>query len=81
MLVPASYEPTVLEYLDKFVVEPINYLLILSMLEEVHIGYWALALETCSNQLCAITKFVFWKLEVTFSGSRAIAERCRCGSE
>ena len=39
-----KYESTVSEYLDKFVVEPINYLLIFSMFEELHIGYWALAL-------------------------------------
>jgi hypothetical protein len=40
-----TYEFTGVEYQDKFVVEPINYLLIFSMFEEIHIGYWALALE------------------------------------
>jgi hypothetical protein len=66
-----------LEYLDKFVVEPIDDILIFSMFKEVHIEQLALMLETFKNHLCVITKYVFWMLEVTFSDSRAIAERCR----
>ena len=70
-----------LEYLDKFVVEPIDDILIFSMSKEVHIEQLALMLETFKNHLCVITKYVFWMLEVTFSGSCAFAERCRRGSE
>ena len=29
-------------------------------------------LETFENHLCVVTKYVFWILEVTFSGSRAL---------
>jgi hypothetical protein len=70
-----------LEYLDKFVIEPINDILISSMSKEVHIEQVALMLETFENHLCVIMKYVFWMLEVTFSGSCAFAERCRRGSE
>ena len=48
-----------LEYLDKFVVEPINDILISSMSKEVHIEQLALMLKTFKNQLCVITKYVF----------------------
>jgi hypothetical protein len=67
--------------LDKIVVEPIEDILILPLSKEVHIEHLALMLETFKNYLCVITKYVFWMLEVTFSGSRAFAERCRRGSE
>jgi hypothetical protein len=70
-----------MEYLDKFVVEPIDDILIFSMSKEVHIEQLALMLETFKNHLCLITKYVFWTLEVTFSDSRAFAARCRRGSE
>lgn len=70
-----------LEYLDKFVIEPLNDILISSMFKEVHIEQLALILESFENHPCVITKYVFWMLEVTFSGSRAFAERCRRGSE
>ena len=70
-----------LEYLDKFVVEPIDDILIFSMSKEVHIEELALMLETFKNHLCVIMKYVFWMLEVTFPSSRAIAERCRRESE
>ena len=75
-----NYESTVLEYLDKYVVEPINYILIFSMFEEIYVGYWVLALEIVGTNLC-LHKVCVPKLEVTFPGSRAIAERCRRGSE
>jgi hypothetical protein len=70
-----------LEYLDKFVIEPIDDIPIFSKFKEVHIEQLALILETFENHLCVIMKYVFWMLEVTFSGSRALAERCRRGSE
>jgi hypothetical protein len=67
--------------LDKIVVEPIEDILILPLSKEVHIEHLALMLETFKNYLCVITKYVFWMLEVTFSGSRAFVERCRRVSE
>jgi hypothetical protein len=70
-----------LEYLDKFVIEPIDDILISSMFKEIHIEQLALILETFENHLCVITKYLFWMLEVTFSGSRALVERCRRGFE
>jgi hypothetical protein len=70
-----------LEYLDKFVVEPIDDILTFSMSKEVHIEQLALMLETFKNHLCVNTKYVFWMLEVTFSGSRAFDESCCRGSE
>ena len=70
-----------LEYLDKFVIEPIDDILISSMLKEIHIGQVALMLESFENNLCVIMKYVFWMLVVTFSGSHAFAERCLRGSE
>ena len=76
-----KYESTILEYLDKLVVEPINYLLIFSMLEEIYIGNWALALEKLLELTLCLHKVCVLELEVTFPGSRAIAERCRRGSE
>ena len=51
---------------DKFVVEPLDDILIFSMPKEIHIGRLALVLETFENHLCAIAKRVFWMLEVTF---------------
>ena len=54
---------------DKFVVEPLDDILIFPIYEEVHIGRLALLLETFENHLCAIAKHVFWMLEVTSSGS------------
>ena len=62
---------------DKFVVEPLDDILIFPIYEEVHIGRLALVLETFENHLCVIAKQVFWMLEVTLSGSRAFVERCR----
>ena len=70
MPILVKYESTVLEYLDKFVVEPINYILSPPCLIEN-----LLELTLCRH------KARFWKLEVTFPGSRAIAERCRRESE
>jgi hypothetical protein len=35
--------------------------------EDIHIGYLALMLETFENHLCVIMKYEFWMLEVTFS--------------
>ena len=70
-----------LEYLDKFVIEPIDDILISSMFKEIHIEQLALMLETSKNHLCVIMKYVFWMLEVTFSDSRVFAERCHRGSE
>ena len=69
------------EYPDKFVVEPIDDILIFSMAKVIHIEQLALILETFENHLCVIMKYVFWMLEVSFSGSCAYAERCRRGSE
>jgi hypothetical protein len=45
-----------LEYLDKFVVEPIDDILIFSMPKEVHIEQLAVMLETFKNYLCITTK-------------------------
>ena len=70
-----------LEYLDKFFIEPIDDILISSKFKQIHNGQVALMLESFENNLCVIMKYVFWMLEVTFSGSRAFAERCRRGSE
>jgi hypothetical protein len=66
-LVPAIYESIFLEHLNKLVVEPIDDILIFSMFEDIHIGHLASMLETCENHLCVITKYEFWRLEVTFS--------------
>jgi hypothetical protein len=66
-LVPATYESIFLEHLNKFVVEPIDDILIFSIFEDIHIGHLALMLGTCENHLWVITKYVFWMLEVTFS--------------
>ena len=65
--------------LDKFVVEPINDILIFSMLDKIHIEQLALMLEIFEIHLRVISKYVFWMLEVTFSDSRANGERCRRG--
>jgi hypothetical protein len=70
-----------LECSDNFVIEPIDDILISSMLKEIHIEQLALILGTFENHLFVIMKYVFWMLEVTFSGSRALVERCRRGFE
>ena len=70
-----------MEYLDNCVVEPIDDILIFSMLEGVHIEQLALVLETFVNYLCVIVKYLFRMLEVTFSGSCTFAERCCRESE
>jgi hypothetical protein len=61
-----------LEYLDKIVIEPIDDILIFSMFEEFMLKHLALMLETSENQLCVTMKHVFWLLEESFSGSRAL---------
>ena len=71
------FDSILLEYLNKLVVEPIDNILIASASEEDHYEPLEIILETFENHLCVITKFVFWMLEVTSSGSRAFAERCR----
>jgi hypothetical protein len=77
-LVPTTYEFILLEHINKFVVEPIDNILTFSMFEDIHIGHWALLLETYKNHLCAITKYMFWMLQVTsLFVSCAIVERCR----
>jgi hypothetical protein len=38
-LVPATYESIFLEHLNKLVVEPIDDILIFSIVEEIHIGH------------------------------------------
>ena len=70
-----------MECLDKFVVEPIDDILIFSMLDLIHMEHLALMFETFENLLRVISKYVFWMLEVTFFGSRATIERCRRGFE
>ena len=80
-LVHATYESKFLEYLDKFVVEPIDDIPISSMFVEIRIEHWTLVLDTFGNYLCVITRYVFWMLEVTLSGSCAYVERCRSESE
>ena len=70
-----------LEYFDKFVIEPVDDILISSIFKEIHSEQLALILETFENHLCVIMKYVFWMSEVTFSGSRAFAERWHHGSE
>ena len=64
-----KYESTVLEYLDKFVVEPIHYILFPPCL----IG------KLVRTNLVSSQGNVL-ELEVTFPGSRAIAEKCHRGS-
>ena len=76
-LVHVLFDSILLEYLNKLLVEPIDIILIASMSEEDHYEPLAIMLETFENHLCALTKNVFWMLEVTSSGSRAFAERCR----
>jgi hypothetical protein len=68
-----------LEYLDKLVVEPIDDILIFSMSGKIHIEHLAVMLETFENQLRVIAEHVFWLLEESFSGSRALVERCYRG--
>ena len=75
--VDTTYESIFLEYSDKFVIDPINDILIFSMLEKISIEPLALMLENFENHLRVISKYVFWMLEVTFSDSRSIDERCR----
>ena len=70
-----------MEYLDKFVVEPIDDILIFSMLDKIHIESLALMLESFENRLRVISKYMFWMLEVTFSYPCAIIERGRHGFE
>jgi hypothetical protein len=48
-----------LECFGKFVVEPIDDILILSMSKEVHIEQLALVLETFRNHLCVVAKYLF----------------------
>src|SRR3954471_24603861 len=68
--VHATYEFIFLECLDKFVAEPIDDILTFSMLDLIHMEHLALMLETFENLLHVISKYEFWMLEVTFSGSR-----------
>ena len=58
-LVHESCESHCLEYLGKCVIEPIDDILIFSLVEEVHVEHLALMLETLKNHLCVIMKFVF----------------------
>ena len=79
--VHVTYESTELEYPDKFVVEPINYILIPSMSKEIYMGQWVLALGKLVRTNLVSSQGNVLELEVTFPGSRAIAEGCRRGSE
>ena len=72
-----AYESIFLEFHYKVVVEPIDNILIPSMFEEIHIEHMALVLETCMNQPCVITRYVFGMLEVTSFDSRVYVEGCR----
>ncbi|WP_228393215.1 hypothetical protein, partial [Pseudomonas helleri] len=60
-----------MERLDKFFVDPVNNILTFSMLDWIYMEHLALMLETFENHLRVISKYVFWMLEVTSSGSRA----------
>ena len=63
-----------MECVDKFVVDPINVILILSMIDKIRVELLALMLENFENRLQVISKYVFWMLEVTFPDPCAIVE-------
>ena len=58
-LVYKTYESICLEYLDEFVVDPLDDIVIFSMLDKIHIESLALTLETFENRLRVISKYVF----------------------
>ena len=68
-----------MEYLDKFVVEPISDILVYSRLDKIYMEQLALILENFENRLRVISKYVFWMLEVTYFDSCAVVERCHHG--
>ena len=57
-----TYDSIFLEYLNKFVAETIDNILIFSMLEKIHMEQLALMLEIFENRLRVTLKNVFWML-------------------